>query len=180
MAKQLNIPKTSGKGILTERMKTFVKYWAQGDSIRNASDRAGYKDKGGQAFSVLVKRPEILALYDKEKKAYEAAAQMTRQKVMDGLLEAVEMAKLMAEPATMVSGWREIGKMCGYYEPTRHTVDVNVQGNIVMQRLDKLSDAELLKLIQSSGSEETSDGDDEGEGMARVGRNLARSQTTDG
>ncbi len=161
MGKQLNIPRTSGKGIITPKMRTFVRYWAQGDSIINASNRAGYKDRGGQAFSVLVKRPEILALYDKEKKAYEEAAQMTRKKVMDGLLEAVDMAKLMAEPATMVSGWREIGKMCGYYEPTRHTVDVNVQGNIVMQRLDKLSDAELLKLIQSSSGEEAPDGDDD-------------------
>ena len=154
------IVKTTGKGQLTDKMKAFVRYWAQGDSIINASNRAGYKDRGAQAFSVLVKRPDILALYDKEKKAYEAAAQMTRKKVMDGLLESIEMAKLMAEPATMVAGWREIGKMCGYYEPTRHKVDVNVQGNIVMQRLDKLSDAELLKLIQSSSGEAETDGDD--------------------
>lgn len=78
---------------------------------------------------------------------------MTRQRVMDGLLEAVEMAKLMAEPATMVSGWREIGKMCGYFEPKKVDINVNVAGNVIHQRLNQLSDAELLKIIQEQGAE---------------------------
>ena len=42
---------------------------------------------------------------------------MTRKKVMDMLLESYDMAKLMAEPASMVSAAREIEKMCGYYAP---------------------------------------------------------------
>ena len=66
------------------------------------------------------------------------------------LLEAVELAKLMAEPATMVSGWREIGKMCGYFT-VQHKVDVSVSGSVVHQRLNQLSDAELLKIIQGGG-----------------------------
>ena len=100
----------------------------------------------------MAKMPNILALYNEEKAKYEEAAQMTRQRVMDGLLEAVEMAKLMAEPATMVSGWREIGKMCGYFEPKKVDINVNVTGNVIHQRLNQLSDAELLKIIQDQGS----------------------------
>lgn len=59
----------------------------------------------------------------------------------------------MAEPATMVSGWREIGKMCGYFEPKKVDINVNVTGNVIHQRLNQLSDAELLKIIQEQGAE---------------------------
>ena len=85
---------------------------------------------------------------------------MTRKRVMEGLLEGVEMAKLMAEPSAMIAGWREIGKMCGYYEPVTKRIDLNVTGNVTMQRLERLSDAELLKLITDTVTEPTEDDED--------------------
>lgn len=131
---------------LTEKQRLFVKYWAEGEPITSASKRAGYNDGATVAYR-LVKMPNVLRLYNKLKQQYEEASQMSRKKVMDGLLEAVEMAKLMSEPATMVSGWREIGKMCGYYAPVEQKISVDVTGNVVMNRLNSLSDAELLKII---------------------------------
>ena len=133
---------------LTTRMKEFVKLWAQGETILSAAIRAGYNDGGTYAYR-LAKDPAILKIYHREKEAYAAAVGMTRQKVMEGLLEAVEMAKIQADPTAMIAGWREVGKMCGYYEPVKKQIDVNITGNVVMQRLNKLSDADLLKLIET-------------------------------
>ena len=133
---------------LTSRMKEFVKLWAQGETILSAAIRAGYNDGGTYAYR-LAKDPAILKIYHREKEAYAAAVGMTRQKVMEGLLEAVEMAKIQADPTAMIAGWREVGKMCGYYEPVKKQIDVNITGNVVMERLNKLSDAELLKLIET-------------------------------
>ena len=97
--------------------------------------------------------PNILALKAKYEAKYEEEAQMTRKKVMDGFLEAIDMAKLMAEPATMVSGWREIAKMCGYMAPVEHKMKVDVTGNIVLDRMNSMSDAELLKVITAGAQE---------------------------
>lgn len=138
---------------LTDQQRSFVRFWASGESITASSIKAGYNDGASYAYR-MTKMPNILRLYDEEKRLYEESSQMTRKRVMDGLLEGVEMAKLMAEPASMISGWREIGKMCGYYEPTRHKVDVNVSGNVVMERMNRLTDAELLKLITQGGDSE--------------------------
>jgi hypothetical protein len=132
---------------LTLQQREFAKLWASGESIASATVRAGYADEG---FGYRMARmPSILRVYQAEKAAYEQASQMTRKKVMDGLLEAVEMAKLMAEPATMVSGWREIGRMCGYYEPVKHTLDINIKGDVTLRQLNSMSDAELLKALHS-------------------------------
>lgn len=131
---------------LTEKAKLFVKYWAQGESISSASARAGYGDGATYAYRI-VHYPQVKALYAEEKRLYEEASQMTRKRVMDGLLEGVEMAKMMAEPASVIAGWREIGKMCGYYEPVKVRLS-SAAGDALTDRLERMSDAELLKLIQ--------------------------------
>ena len=139
---------------LTEKQRLFVKYWAEGDTVPGASRRAGYNDSAGIAYR-MVKMPNILKLKRQYEAEWQATNQMTRQKVMDGMLEAIEMAKLMSEPASMISGWREIGKICGYYAPVEHKVKVDVTGNIVLDRLSSMSDAELLNVI-SQGAEHAS------------------------
>jgi hypothetical protein len=67
---------------------------------------------------------------------------------MDGLLEGVEMAKLVSDPHAVITGWKTIGQMCGYFEPQKRTVDINLNDNRTMQSMSKMSDAELLKKIQ--------------------------------
>ena len=132
---------------LTEKAKLFVKYWAQGESVFSASARAGYGDGATYAYK-LTKLPQAIALYNEEKRLYEESCQMTRKKVMDGLLGGIEMAKLAGEPASVITGWKTVGQMCGYFEPRKVKVDVNLSGNATMQQMSKLSDAELLRVIQ--------------------------------
>ncbi|NQW80042.1 MAG: terminase small subunit [Polaromonas sp.] len=134
---------------LTEQQRLFVEHWAKGDSITSAMLRAGYSEKGTGLGYRLVRQPNILALKAQYEAKYEASAEMSREKVMAGLMEAVEMAKLMSEPATMVSGWKTVGQMCGYFAPVEHRMKVDITGNIVIDKLNSMSDAELLKLITS-------------------------------
>jgi len=138
---------------LTDMQKAFVMYMAQGESVVSAMSRAGYDTNTGSTYGYrLIRQPNVLALLSQEKAKYEASCQMTRKRVMDGLLEGVEMAKLAGEPASIIAGWREIGKMCGYYEPVTRKVDITVSGGLVLDRMNRLSDAELLRLIQEDVS----------------------------
>lgn len=131
----------------TDKQVQFIKEWAAGESVKSAAHRAGYTDDGSFAY-YFIKRPSVMARYEAEKKKYEESCDMTRKRVMDGLIEAAEMAKLMAEPASMVAAWREIGKMCGYYEPVQKKIDINLVGGKLAQ-LERLTDEELLKLISA-------------------------------
>ena len=133
---------------LTAQQHAFVKAWAAGESIHSASQRAGYQSGDGFCYR-MTRMPNVLRIYEREKALYEEASQMSRRRVMDGILEGIEMAKLMAEPATVITGWREIGKMCGYFEPIKHTLDVNIKGDVTVRQLNGMSDAELLKLLSS-------------------------------
>jgi hypothetical protein len=131
---------------LTEKQRLFVENWAKGDSIASASLKAGYATSA-IAYQ-LVKMPNVLRLREEIAAKWEADSQMSRKQVMDGLLDAIQLARMAAEPASMIAGWREIGKLCGYYAPVEHKVKVDVTGNVIVDRLNSLSDAELLQIIQ--------------------------------
>lgn len=130
---------------LTDMQKLFVQHWAKGDSITSATLRAGYADDG--VGYRLVRQPNILAYKATFERKYEAAAQMTRQKVMDMLLEGYEMAKLMSEPTAMIAAAREVGKMCGYYAPVEVKMKVDHAGNVILNNLSTMSDAQLLEVM---------------------------------
>lgn len=133
---------------LTQQQRLFAKFWAEGDSVPNAMARAGYSTAQYSYGYRMQKMPNVRAVYLEEKAMYEEASQMSRKRVMDMLLEAYDAAKLTSEPASMVSAAREIGRMCGYYEPTKTTLEISVNGSISVDRMNRLSDAELLKIIE--------------------------------
>lgn len=140
---------------LTEMQMMFVRHWAAGESILSASARAGYADNGTYAYR-LVKDPLIVQIYEREKKLYEASVQMTRQRVMEGFLEAADMARLQADPTALTGAWREVGKMCGYYEPVKKVIDVNINGQIT-QKVERLDDDTLLAIIKGQAGADVLD-----------------------
>jgi len=132
---------------LTEKQWAFVRYWAQGETILTASYKAGYADSGTMAYR-MARDPAILKIYNTEKALYAESCQITRKQVMEGFLEAAEMAKMLSDPVALTGAWREVGKMCGFYEPVKRTIDVNMKGELTVKRLERASDDELLKIIR--------------------------------
>lgn len=138
---------------LTAQQRAFAKNWARGETIPNALLRAGY-GAGDSLGYRMAKMPNILRVYNAEKAKYEEAAQMTRKKVMDGLLEGIDMCKLTSDGPGIINGWKTVGQMCGYFEPVKRRLDINVTGSIEMNRLNRMSDADLLRVIQQGAAAE--------------------------
>ena len=51
---------------LTDKQKLFVKFWAEGDSIPNAMQRAGYNEQPSYGYR-MAKMPNIQAEFDRIK-----------------------------------------------------------------------------------------------------------------
>lgn len=134
---------------LTERQKLFAKYYAEGDSIPNAMQRAGYNEQPSYGYR-MVKMPNVKREIARHQAEYARVSELSRRDVMEMLKESYEMAKLMSEPSTMVSAAREIGKMCGYYEPKKVQVDISMSGSV---KFEQLSDAELFAMIEKAARE---------------------------
>lgn len=132
---------------LTEMQRLFVKHWAAGDSLTTAYIRAGYEPAGAGYAYRMAHMPNILALYNEEKRAYERDAGVTRKEVIEGFRDAIAQATMLGEPSSAIAGWREIGKMCGYYEPVQVKVQHSHEGKIIHERMDRMTDEQLAELI---------------------------------
>ena len=74
--------------------------------------RAGYSSKtAGQIAYELLKKPDIDAAVREGETRIAADAQMTREKVLAELKEAIAMARLKNDPMAMIAGWREVAKI---------------------------------------------------------------------
>jgi phage terminase small subunit len=136
----------------TEMQTMFVHHLVNNQLNATASARAAGYEHPNVMSQELLKNPKIQNLIAIEREKYAKASQMTKKKVIDGFSEAIDIARIKADPIAMVAGWREIAKICGLYEPTKTKIEVSVNGKIMVDRLNAMSDEDLLKLAEGDPS----------------------------
>lgn len=102
------------------------------------------------SYERLEELPRIQKAMAELRTAHAYAGDISRREVMEGFKDAILIARQKGDPATMVAGWREVGKMCGYYEPTRTKIEVSMTGKVVLQQLQAMTDDELLKMVDQT------------------------------
>jgi len=144
----INNREKNGDAALTVQERLFVSFIVRDNmSPITAARAAGYLQPE-VTVGALMKRQRVLNAIDIGRKEFEITVGMTRQKVLEGFLDAISIARAAGEAAPMVSGWKEIAKMCGYYEPQRHVLTVNHTGEVIIAKLQAMPDSELLKLAE--------------------------------
>lgn len=138
---------------LTEMQRQFVINIGEHGMNHTAAARAAGFNHPTVQGSQLMRQPKIRAAIATAREAYAKASGMTRQKVIDGFIESIDMARIKSDPLTMIAGWREVGKMCGFYEPSKSKIEISVNGKVMLEKLSSMSDAELLQLTQEHAGE---------------------------
>ena len=92
-----------------------------------------------------LKSPGFRRQLDIEHNRAQRAAGMDRKQVLQGILEAIEIAKDMRQPSAMITGWKEVGRMCGFYEPERREITLSVDKREVLRELQSMPMHELLE-----------------------------------
>lgn len=100
----------------------------------------------GMAPSKIV-APHIIQAREQAKKALQGHLAITKEDIVHGYKEAVDMARILAEPLTMITGWEKIAKILGHDQPQR--VDININASIEVQKnvIKALSDEELVRQL---------------------------------
>lgn len=71
---------------------------------------------------------------------------MSKDRAVRGIMDAVDRAKMLGEPGTEIKGWVELSKMHGYYEPTRHQIEVSHDRETLQRQIKEMSKEQLLEL----------------------------------
>jgi len=137
---------------LTAKQAKWVhEYLACGNATSSAI-KAGFSPKGASVAGVrMLRNASVRRTLQARQTADATRLSITRESVLNSLLEAVNEARQQRNPAVMISGWREIGKMLGLYEPLEKRVKLTPAASVTMAQLGQMTDAELVRLIADGG-----------------------------
>ncbi|OSZ74612.1 terminase small subunit [Hydrogenophaga sp. IBVHS1] len=134
---------------LTARQLRWVDEFLVDGNATAAAVRAGYSERSARSIAhENMTKPALQAVLSERRGEVASRLQITREGVIQGLLDAVHLAKEQSNPAGMVAGLREIGKMLGYYAPEVKRVEVGLSATAERQRFEAMSDEELLSHIE--------------------------------
>ena len=130
---------------MTPRHERFVQEYLIDRNGAAAAARAGYSPHTARqiAYELLTRRDVAEAVRQGEAELA-TKAQLAREEVLRGLLAAIDMARQQGDPGAMIAGWREIGRMCGYYAPERKQITLSGESHRLRTQLEGMSDADLI------------------------------------
>lgn len=136
---------------MTPKQALFAKQYVFDHCGAAAAVRSGYAPKAArQTAHELLAKPEVRARVAEHEADAERSLGLSRERVIAELKAAVTLAREQGDPAAMIAGWREIGKMCGYYAPERRQIELSAGHNAVYSQYDVLSDEELLAIATAN------------------------------
>lgn len=136
--------------MLTARQSKFVdEYHLSGNGAR-AAVVAGYSAPSARiTASKLLTNPNIQAALAELRTETQAAFQISRQTVVNGLLDAIGHARVADQPAAEIRGWSELAKICGHYAPETRRVELSAESMARRAEYEAMSDEELLAVASS-------------------------------
>lgn len=133
---------------LTPRQRLFVDEYVLCNNASEAARRAGYSERTARAIACeILTKPDVQEAIRAVKAENAARLDLTRQDVLAGILEAIEMARVMADPTAMLAGYRDLARMCGFNEPEVHRVEASASASAVVARFVAMTDDELAALV---------------------------------
>lgn len=138
--------KKRGNSVVTDKQDKYVEARLDGKSKTEAARVAGYNTTNGGLQ--IEKSADVRAALQQARSELSSATQIKRADVIEMFKEAYDMAKLAAEPASMVASAREIGKMLGLYEPETIKLEASRAGSKIQAKLMSMSDDELMELAE--------------------------------
>jgi len=97
----------------------------------------------------LLKQPKIAATVRGLEDVLARDMRVSRQGVISELVRAAELARELKEPAAMISAFKNVAQICGYYRQEELRAVSGQDASDLTARLRGMSDAELLKIIEA-------------------------------
>ena len=139
-------------GLTTKQLRWIDEYLIDFNGAA-AAVRAGYSPKSARSIAhENLTKPDILAVIQARQLAMAKELQITRQGVIQGLLEVVDMGRQQQDPLAMVCALREVAKMLGFHAPEVKRVELSARQNDTYQDFASWSDAQLLDAIAASSA----------------------------
>jgi hypothetical protein len=133
---------------LTRRQARFVDEYLLSGNAAAAARAAGYSVRSARQIAFKnMSKDDIQAALQARQQAQAEEMELTRQDVINALLGAIQTATEQGQPAVMITGWREIARMLGFYEPEVIRVEpMSGEADRILRQLESLPTSQLLEM----------------------------------
>lgn len=129
---------------MTPRMRLYVQSRLEGLTPQQSYKAAGVVGSDTARFE---QHPKIIRYLSLSTRSAVRKTLISRNDVIDGLLDAVESAGSSME---LTQAWREIGRIIGAYEPAKVDVSLKIE-SLRNEQLVEMSEGELLEMTTKYG-----------------------------
>lgn len=109
--------------------------------------------------STMAKRPLVAQYMQDKRNELSDALQIRRADVVEGIKDAIEMARISADPMAMIRGWSEIAKILGLNAPEVKKLEISVGARNTLTKYASLSDEELIAIVEGRAPAPAIDGE---------------------
>jgi len=133
--------------VITEEPKDFsieeyINLRITGFTPRQAALQAGYKSK--RDYMKWENDPYVQEQISKHLKLTRREAVYNRDKVMEIVEDAVDIARLVCDPTAMIRGAQEFNKMQGFYAPEQKEMKIAVEHTQRILQMEEMTEEQLL------------------------------------
>lgn len=127
------------------RQRKYVENRARGMTRERSAILAGYP-AGQEAGKQVESMPTVQEELAKIRAEMASAAGVSREDIVAMLMDAAALAKLQADPASIVQAARELGKMLGFYAPEVKKTLHGIDKNDLKKALRDMRDEDLIRI----------------------------------
>jgi len=131
---------------IKERNEAYAHAIVTGATKADAARAAGIHPS---ALKNQLRQDEIQTMVNEARSELRSLSTITKLDVLDIMIEAVDMARTLADPAQMINGAREVGRMMGFYEPETIKIEHNVNHNVMATKFKQMTDEELFAIASN-------------------------------
>ena len=115
----------------------------EGATESDALRAGGYHPVGGRN---VMRKEEVQDMLAEARAEVEDLTTIKRLDVLNIFMEAIDMARTLADPGQMINGADKVAKMMGYYAPEKKLVELSVGQNVLQAKFQQMTDEELLEI----------------------------------
>jgi len=127
----------------TRRIKAVEAITSMGMNIKEAAAYAGLSPV---SVSNILKDERVVAYIEKVRKQHAERFEVKRENVIEGVLDAIERAKMLGEPATEIRGWESIAKLQGLNAPERVVHELPEDVRELTATIKSMNSADVMRL----------------------------------
>lgn len=108
---------------------------------------AGYSARTARVIGPdNLSKPAIKQALEARQAVFRAELRVTKEDVVNGLLNAIQMGREQKNPVVMIQGCVQLAKLLGFYEPEVIKVGISGDAGRLQAKFAAMSDEELLML----------------------------------